>query len=220
MDEDPPWTNLLGPAKYTYPLGYQEKSAENLSSQSHPDVWAKGVVFSVVPSPGTMTWSVHALFPPMHITYKVSQEIVANAPTDVAIHGVAIAMSKYAQEAAYYAIVENLKKVALFTDPPKSVNATSAPFASWVPSHSLGESVMAALKKALPEGSLQTPVDCPGAGEKVYDGLICESKKPCPLSDRIMHLNDSHRWTREQIADWLDTLDVDLTFKATSEGDQ
>jgi hypothetical protein len=29
----------------------------------------------------------------------------------------------------------------------------------------------------------------------------------------IIHLNDSHRWSREDIADWLDTLDVDLTIK-------
>lgn len=29
----------------------------------------------------------------------------------------------------------------------------------------------------------------------------------------IINLNDSHMWTRDQIADWLETLDVDLTFK-------
>jgi hypothetical protein len=29
----------------------------------------------------------------------------------------------------------------------------------------------------------------------------------------IINLNDVHKWTREQIADWLDSLDVDLTFK-------
>lgn len=29
----------------------------------------------------------------------------------------------------------------------------------------------------------------------------------------IVHLNDTHKWKREQIADWLDTLDVDLSFK-------
>lgn len=28
----------------------------------------------------------------------------------------------------------------------------------------------------------------------------------------IINLNDDHKWTREQIADWLETLDVDLTF--------
>lgn len=29
----------------------------------------------------------------------------------------------------------------------------------------------------------------------------------------IIHLNDAKKWTREQIADWLETLDVDLKFK-------
>lgn len=29
----------------------------------------------------------------------------------------------------------------------------------------------------------------------------------------IMDLNDNHRWTREQIADWIETLDIDTTFK-------
>lgn len=39
----------------------------------------------------------------------------------------------------------------------------------------------------------------------------------CPLEDSlyglIMHLNDTHKWTREAIADWLETLDADLEFK-------
>lgn len=29
----------------------------------------------------------------------------------------------------------------------------------------------------------------------------------------IISLNDKHNWTRDQIADWLETLDIDLTFK-------
>lgn len=33
------------------------------------------------------------------------------------------------------------------------------------------------------------------------------------IPDTIMHLNDRHKWTREEIADWLETLDVDLRFK-------
>lgn len=32
------------------------------------------------------------------------------------------------------------------------------------------------------------------------------------LDSVIIHVNDGHHWTRERIADWLDTLDVDLTF--------
>lgn len=32
------------------------------------------------------------------------------------------------------------------------------------------------------------------------------------LAKVIISLNDSYDWTREQIADWLDTLDLDLKF--------
>lgn len=32
----------------------------------------------------------------------------------------------------------------------------------------------------------------------------------------IIHLNDYHGWSREQIADWLETLDVDLKLKEQS----
>jgi hypothetical protein len=39
----------------------------------------------------------------------------------------------------------------------------------------------------------------------LYKGL---TSKVC---DIIIELNDSFEWTREQIADWLDTLDIDLT---------
>jgi hypothetical protein len=45
-------------------------------------------------------------------------------------------------------------------------------------------------------------------------------KYPCACSgilnnsvhDVIIHLNDTDRWTRERIADWLDTLDLNLRF--------
>jgi hypothetical protein len=36
----------------------------------------------------------------------------------------------------------------------------------------------------------------------------------CSLYQLIQHLNDAHQWPREKIADWLDELPVDLTFKA------
>ena len=31
--------------------------------------------------------------------------------------------------------------------------------------------------------------------------------------DLVVHLNDHHKWSREAIADWLDTLDFDLSFQ-------
>lgn len=44
----------------------------------------------------------------------------------------------------------------------------------------------------------------------------------CPVNEdcgegcvvaNVIHLNDDHDWTRERIADWLETLDIDMTFK-------
>lgn len=41
-----------------------------------------------------------------------------------------------------------------------------------------------------------------------------ESKSMNSIKETIIHLNDIHKWTREEIADWLDSLDVDLRFQA------
>lgn len=49
---------------------------------------------------------------------------------------------------------------------------------------------------------------------------------PCPACwgsgttlSLILHLNDWHRWSRDAIADWLETLDVDLTVQPAATGD-
>jgi hypothetical protein len=69
---------------------------------------------------------------------------------------------------------------------------------------------------------------------KVFHDLIpgfAKMKQPCPtpnetcapyeppgfLQDTIIHLNDIHKWSRERIADWLETLDHDLTLKTPEE---
>ncbi|HET9118502.1 MAG TPA: hypothetical protein VFN75_10605 [Pseudonocardiaceae bacterium] len=41
---------------------------------------------------------------------------------------------------------------------------------------------------------------------------------PYRLDHVIQHLNDQHRWARERIADWLDTLDIDLTMQPAAAG--
>jgi hypothetical protein len=57
------------------------------------------------------------------------------------------------------------------------------------------------LKKMLP--GLSQNVNCPvDHGEAWRDSLWYV----------IQHLNDRHRWPRESIADWLESLDIDLTF--------
>ncbi len=61
------------------------------------------------------------------------------------------------------------------------------------------------LEHVLP--GLREFVRCPVAGCNDLESL------PQPVRRQIVHLNDSHKWSREAIADWLDTLDVDLAFK-------
>jgi hypothetical protein len=43
---------------------------------------------------------------------------------------------------------------------------------------------------------------------------------PCNLKNAIIHLNDKHRWDRLAIADWLDTLDIDLTIQVKGNNDE
>jgi hypothetical protein len=52
--------------------------------------------------------------------------------------------------------------------------------------------------------------ELPGVSEKVTHPVTGDVYR---LSTVIMDLNDNHRWTREQIADWLETLDIDINFK-------
>lgn len=49
--------------------------------------------------------------------------------------------------------------------------------------------------------------------------ILADVKYPCKcgmtpatVKDVVIHLNDGEKWTRERIADWLDTLDLNLRF--------
>lgn len=78
-------------------------------------------------------------------------------------------------------------------------------------------------------GETVTTVKAVESGSKSYgdSGDLLKSVIPalsisvqCPhctdvkvsLESVVIHLNDSAKWTREQVADWLDTLNLDLTF--------
>lgn len=65
----------------------------------------------------------------------------------------------------------------------------------------------ASLSKQLP--GVDAIVICPAC--TVQDSPLWEKK----LWYVIQHLNDQHEWSRESIADWLDTLpdEIDITFK-------
>jgi hypothetical protein len=50
----------------------------------------------------------------------------------------------------------------------------------------------------------------PGVNEVVKHPLVTGEWM---LADIIMNLNDVYRWPREKIADWIETLDIDTTFR-------
>lgn len=79
---------------------------------------------------------------------------------------------------------------------------------AWMPvPETVGEAVTHALFDAIP-GFAQMKQMCPECTAYGTDGS---------LRSTIIHLNDHHKWTRERIADWLETLDHDLTFKMPEE---
>lgn len=58
----------------------------------------------------------------------------------------------------------------------------------------------------------------PGEWPEIHEGTICPDDGNCPhaggerlskyrssLLNVILHLNDDHKWTREKIADWLES---------------
>lgn len=51
--------------------------------------------------------------------------------------------------------------------------------------------------------ALKDAAKCPACDEEEHEGDLWEV---------IIYLNDEHQWTRESIADWLETLDSDITF--------
>lgn len=50
---------------------------------------------------------------------------------------------------------------------------------------------------------------CPGLDKEVKHPLTGQVRAVRRI---VMNLNDEHNWTYQQIADWLDTLDVDLSI--------
>jgi len=72
------------------------------------------------------------------------------------------------------------------------------------------ESMLGTKAKNLP--GIQERVDCP-LPPIDYNGSTDCSVKNMPLYEVIMHLNDSHKWPREDIAKWVGSLPFDTTFK-------
>lgn len=72
------------------------------------------------------------------------------------------------------------------------------------------------LRRAVP--GIGTQVACPE--DDCYLRYVNSDGKDIRYTGSVLitvtHLNDIHKWTRERIADWLDTLDIDLTFRVPS----
>lgn len=68
---------------------------------------------------------------------------------------------------------------------------------------------------AVQNGNRDNRVDyLPGIKEKVTHP---ETGGRDTLERVIISLNDQHGWSRERVADWLETLDVDITFRSPSD---
>lgn len=88
-------------------------------------------------------------------------------------------------------------------------------FAPGGPKVWMGGQVVTKLKAVLP-GLGELAKHPPTPDQYCFSGSL----NAIPVADLIIHLNDNHKWTREQIADWLETLDVDLRFPTPKETEE
>ena len=75
-----------------------------------------------------------------------------------------------------------------------------------------GGDVIEALTSIFP--AMEAEVQCPACLKFKEDGIDSRRLLPQPIRVQIVHLNDDHKMPREAVADWLETLDVDIGFKA------
>lgn len=77
----------------------------------------------------------------------------------------------------------------------------------------IGDHVLRTLRSTFPAAFRDARIACPACTTRDDKHWSPAGAKPLDTLDRIIIcLNDSHKWTREQVADWLDTLDLDLRF--------
>lgn len=75
--------------------------------------------------------------------------------------------------------------------------------------HNTNQELATELLELLPDETQEVLLPCPRRADCSFPRGL--------LSEVIIHLNDTHRWTREETADWLDkisgTLGLDLTLQ-------
>lgn len=117
--------------------------------------------------------------------------------------------SKYGQPA--------LEQAASWMPGKYAINTTNSAstYTTYSETESDGESfIVEELKKVF--SGLDHVTHCPVKDCASYGPF----SKKVKLSSLIQHLNDkSHQWSREQIADWLETLDIDIKAKEDNNED-
>lgn len=83
---------------------------------------------------------------------------------------------------------------------------------NWAIDDDLAHGIVSSLAKAIP-GFREMKQSCPMLGTP----HCTRPTEKYLLYSTIIHLNDHHKWSREEIADWLETLDHDLTMHAPGE---
>jgi hypothetical protein len=76
------------------------------------------------------------------------------------------------------------------------------------PPTNLASNATKQLKNLIPD--IEKKVKCP----------VKSCKAEAPLFNSVMHLNDSHAWTPNAVADWMESLDLNLEFKEKKDNGQ
>jgi hypothetical protein len=189
------------------PASLTDKSVEIVLKCPHNKIRASSVSLSFLNTSGAA---------PGDIAVNIYKEAVESCRYYHAPHQVPVPMTP---NDIFGALIDDLGILQpyMLVDPPHDTEW------SQYPPKSAGESIVTALETLVP--AIRDCIEqCPAAGQKNVHPtphaplMLCGTGHSAPYAGPILtvviHLNDYHRWTREQVADWLDSLeDVDLTIK-------
>lgn len=173
------------------------------------------------------------------ISVPVTNEYITKSPgPDYVAADIAQKVSKMVYDAIFYKVKQHVDTVASSNPQQNDLSfyqyytATSNPGGAKV----TWDDVAAAKEQLFPSDLYTgTSTKAYGTGSSIVAQLkkvfgdILDKRVPCPacndtyvmtLGDMIQHLNDSpHNWLRENIADWLETLDIDINAKEENNDD-
>lgn len=146
------------------------------------------------------------------VTVTVNNNALYGASTEQIMDAVANIAAGYVHDFKFYdALMNYFKGAKLFGTEQEHVYSASAPPAQ----EFLKASMNKPLHKSIAAGpNMQDVNNLPGVTKEVKHPTTGDF---CLIKDIIINLNDVQMWTREEIADWLETLDVDLRFKSEAD---